>query len=273
MFEKLNQQNLDNPREIDKSLLEKNQETGKKLPAWADSSQEIDISFDELDKIGEELNQELDQLGEQIEKGTEILSDIFAIYDKVQSGELNESEAERLLEDKERNLETMFPNALDEHQKKQLEPNTTYETDTATFNTDEKGRVITVIFTPVLNDSPRTAEDKRNTAETKKNGKEDDDGGHIQAHSLGGTSDPFNLVPQNDNLNRGKYKALENKFRNALKEGKEVNVEVKLRYDDPEYPNRPSHFEVTFVIDGIPGVETFKNEKNGGKDGTTATTA
>ncbi|KGQ27129.1 hypothetical protein [Gallibacterium anatis] len=112
MFEKLNQQNLDNPREIDKSLLEKNQETGKELPAWADSSQEIDISFDELDKIGEELNQELDQLGEQIEKGTEILSDIFAIYDKVQSGELNESEAERLLEDKERNLETMFPNAL-----------------------------------------------------------------------------------------------------------------------------------------------------------------
>ena len=32
MFEKLNQQNLDNPREIDKSLLEKNQETGKELP-------------------------------------------------------------------------------------------------------------------------------------------------------------------------------------------------------------------------------------------------
>lgn len=108
MFEKLDQQNLDSPREIDKSLLEKNQDTGKALPAWADSSQEIDISFDELDKIGEELNQELDQLGEQIEKGTEILSDIFAIYDKVQSGELNESEAERLLEKADKRLDNVF---------------------------------------------------------------------------------------------------------------------------------------------------------------------
>ncbi len=32
MFEKLNQQNLDNPREIDKSLLEKIKKQGKSFP-------------------------------------------------------------------------------------------------------------------------------------------------------------------------------------------------------------------------------------------------
>lgn len=146
-----------------------------------------------------------------------------------------------------------------------LEPNTIYRDGDNSTETDELGRPIKREFTPILNEEKRTREDGEVTANVGKDEgrRATDDGGHLQAHSLGGVTDLTNLVPQDANLNRGAYKKIENDIRNWLKQGKEVEVTVEIKYDDDT--KRPSSFTVTIIVDGIPiSYGTLKNEPNNG---------
>lgn len=146
-------------------------------------------------------------------------------------------------------------------------PNTRYELPNGdSVTTDSQGRVIEKVFTPELTDEKRTPEDNAKTQAVGKEGREDDDGGHIQAHRLGGSSERTNLFPQNSNFNRGAYKVMENQIAKALEEGKDVGkVTVKLTYDDNN-TTRPSTVEVSYTIDGKPTVQTYKNEAGGGSN-------
>ncbi|XWY19291.1 DNA/RNA non-specific endonuclease [Bisgaard Taxon 45] len=129
-----------------------------------------------------------------------------------------------------------------------LQPNTIYEFENGDrVETDDKGRVIKSTFTPILVEDKRTPEDNAKTREVGKTGKEGDEGGHIQAHSLGGSSEKINLFPQDANFNRGEYKKIENSIKNDLKEGKDVQVTVELIYDDPN-SSRPDRVRVTKIV-------------------------
>lgn len=85
--------------------------------------------------------------------------------------------------------------------------------------------------------------------EIGKLGEDGDEGGHLIGARFNGPSDAFNLVPQNANLNRGEWKAMENEWARAVDAKKKVQVEIKpLYYDDTK---RPEYFSVTYTIDGV----------------------
>ena len=70
------------------------------------------------------------------------------------------------------------------------------------------------------------------------------------------------MVPQNFNLNRGRWKRLENKWAEALKKVPPSKVEVEIRpvYGDPTKPLRPTGFKGEYYIDGKPTPIDLPNE-------------
>ena len=69
-----------------------------------------------------------------------------------------------------------------------------------------------------------------------------------------------NLVPMSKNVNTGEYKTLEKLWRDAIERGKEVGVEIKLKY--PTKPiglERPDWIEVVYEIDGSKMTKLIKN--------------
>lgn len=125
-----------------------------------------------------------------------------------------------------------------------LSPNTVYKMPNGdVYETDDKGRIVKKVFIPFINEDRRTPLDSKNTQEVGKSGIEGDHGGHIQAHSLGGSSDKINLFPQNGNFNTGEYKKIENGIRKDLEDRRTVKVEVGLIYSDASI--RPSQVRVT----------------------------
>ncbi|MCS0707110.1 hemagglutinin repeat-containing protein [Massilia aurea] len=79
-------------------------------------------------------------------------------------------------------------------------------------------------------------------------GSVDDEGGHLIASIFSGPGEKLNIVPMNGNLNKGEWKKIENEWVTALKENKNVQVEISPVYDG--LSERPSNFEVRYRIDG-----------------------
>ncbi|MGY4680110.1 DNA/RNA non-specific endonuclease, partial [Ursidibacter arcticus] len=139
-----------------------------------------------------------------------------------------------------------------------LEANTNYELSNGTkFKTNNYGYVEEISYYPVDMKMPR---DKRQT-QVGKEGLPTDVGGHIQACSQGGTCDRYNLFPQDANFNNSAYKKyFENITARAIKEGKEVNVDVRLIRNNPNV-SRPDFIEINYSIDGMPNKPIrFKNQ-------------
>ena len=89
--------------------------------------------------------------------------------------------------------------------------------------------------------------------------RETDDRGHLVGDQFDGSNGLENLVPMAKDLNRGAYLNLEREFAAAKKAGKDVSVDIKVKYDGPS--NRPSRFDIRYNIDG----ETMRRVlKNGG---------
>lgn len=140
-----------------------------------------------------------------------------------------------------------------------LLPNTEYTVNGNTYKTDGQGRIVET------NSKPKyTEESSRNTKEQMESGGEDrqenDDGGHIIAKILGGAEGEENLVPMRRTINRGDYKKMENEIAAALKEGKDVEVNISIEYD--ENSERPSKIRAEYYIDGKKTVVEFDNEEN-----------
>lgn len=129
----------------------------------------------------------------------------------------------------------------------ELMPNTTYERNGYTYTTDENGRITTW-----CGEAKYEPENERDTnAQTESGGedrKDGDDGGHLVARVLGGSSGNENIVPMRDTVNRGDYKKSENEIAEAKKQGKDVQDSGRVIYEGDS--KRPSKIERTYTIDG-----------------------
>ena len=135
-------------------------------------------------------------------------------------------------------------------------PNTEYTVNGNTYKTDENGNKVSCDSNPEY-----TEEGSRNMKEQKESGgeerQEDDDGGHIIARILGGAEGEENLVPMRRTINRGDYKKMENEIAKALQEGKEVSIHIDIEYDGDS--SRPSKIRAEYTIDGKKTVCEFDN--------------
>lgn len=143
----------------------------------------------------------------------------------------------------------------------ELKPNTTYTRNGYDYATDELGRVQRVQGELKLEPAARTS----HQTEVGRLGLPDDEGGHIIGTQFKGTPEGVNLVPQNWQLNRGKnspWRQMENQWAQALKEGKEVKVDIQLLYPSGG-GGRPSRFLVEYTIDGKLTQDIFRNRPGG----------
>lgn len=75
-----------------------------------------------------------------------------------------------------------------------------------------------------------------------------DHAGHLAGDRFGGSPELDNLVSQSSNVNLSQYKKMENQWAQAIKEGKQVKVNVEVKYEGNSL--RPSKFNVQYEIDG-----------------------
>lgn len=140
----------------------------------------------------------------------------------------------------------------------ELLPNTEYTINGNKYRTDENGNPVSCDSEPSY-----TEEGSRNLKEQRESGgegrQEDDDGGHIIAKVLGGAEGAENLVPMRRTINRGDYKKMENEISKALQEGKKVTIHIDLEYNGDS--SRPSKIKATYFIDGVKTEVTFDNDE------------
>lgn len=87
-----------------------------------------------------------------------------------------------------------------------------------------------------------------------------DHAGHLIGNQFGGSTNMVNLVPMNGKINTGAFKRLENQWKRAIENGKEVNLIIKLKYPNkPAGCERPDWIEIIFEIDGEFETELIKN--------------
>src|SRR5690606_20904273 len=151
-------------------------------------------------------------------------------------------------------------NSPDYHSLNDPAPNTRYELDNGTaFRTNGSGYVEEITFSPIDLKMPR---DSRQTA-VGQEGLDTDIGGHIQACSMGGTCDRYNLFPQDKSFNNSEYKKWENGIRNALRKGDDVGpVTVRFERADPNSP-RPDSLDIEYAINGKFYTINFRNRPGG----------
>jgi len=77
---------------------------------------------------------------------------------------------------------------------------------------------------------------------------EGDHAGHIAGDRFGGSPELDNIVSQSQNVNLSQYKKIENQWAKAISEGKEVTVNIDIKYDGDGF--RPIEFNVEYTIDG-----------------------
>ncbi len=141
-----------------------------------------------------------------------------------------------------------------------LLPNAEYTLNGYTYTTDEYGNIIKVEGNPTLN--PENERD--NQAQAAVGGddrRSTDQGGHIISREMNGDGGLGNLVAMDSRINQSDYKRMETDIRNALNEGKEVSVDIKLEYDGDS--ERPSKLIATVTIDGEKTVYRFDNTMDG----------
>lgn len=144
----------------------------------------------------------------------------------------------------------------------ELLPNTTYVKNGIVYTADDKGRISTWNGKPQYD--PENERD--GDAQTEAGGEdrqEGDDGGHLEARILGGSSGNENIVPMRKTVNRGDYKKSENEIADAKKQGKDVEDSGKITYEDDS--TRPSKIERVYAIEGEKSVLKVDNVE-GSKD-------
>lgn len=131
--------------------------------------------------------------------------------------------------------------------KKALKPNIEYTTTEGYhYKTDNSGRISSVEATLQLGKAERNQYAQRTVGGNDR--LPNDDGGHLIASIFKGSGEIDNLVPMNATLNRSEYKTLENTWKKALEEGKDVTIKVKPIYEGKS--TRPTEFKINYSIDG-----------------------
>ena len=128
-----------------------------------------------------------------------------------------------------------------------LKPNIKYQTGEFKYNyeTDANGR----ISNWNTDNLQLTERDGRLNYNSDSLGKiEGDHAGHLAGDRFGGSPELDNIVSQSQNVNLSQYKKIENQWAKAISEGKEVTVNIDIKYDGDGF--RPIEFNVEYTIDG-----------------------
>mgnify|MGYP003269358978 FL=1 len=136
-------------------------------------------------------------------------------------------------------------------------PNIEYTINGYTYETNEKEEILHVHGTIHMKEH----EGRKPLNDDVPNMQEGDDRGHLIADQFGGSNRLDNLVPMDMHLNRGEYKKMEESIAKAKTEGKEVNIDIGIKYDES---GRPTKFQVSVTINGETEVHVFSNESQGG---------
>lgn len=91
-------------------------------------------------------------------------------------------------------------------------------------------------------------------------GEETDVGGHLQAVAFGGSSDRFNLIPQNAKFNRSAFRSWENEILRNIDNVDKVRMTL-IRNND--FNSRPESIQVEYWISGKWYKKIFTNEEGG----------
>ena len=139
----------------------------------------------------------------------------------------------------------------------ELKPNTIYKVDDYSYFTDEAGRVNKVSGELKLETKDRNVYQQGKSVDVKNGIKGDDQGGHIIARVFNGPGEQINYVPQTAKLNNCEWKSMEKKWKDALSEGKKVEVDIQIIYDSNS--KRPKRFLVEYKISNEPTVQMIFN--------------
>ena len=138
---------------------------------------------------------------------------------------------------------------------RELKENIVYESKGYYYQTDELGRI------KAAQGDLRLEDGVRNNGDQLKAGGDDrlrgDHGGHLIARIFGGSGELDNLVAMDAIVNRSDYKTMENRWKNALQEGKEVKVTIDIVYDGAN--KRPKEFNINYIIDNNDDTLTIAN--------------
>jgi len=127
------------------------------------------------------------------------------------------------------------------------------------YTTDSHGRIKTVEGDLRLEDGKRNSYQQRIAGRNDGRLVDGEDGGHLIATRFGGDGGLENLTPMNSNLNKGRWKAMENRWARELKNGSTVKVKIELIYGDDTM--RASQFRITEMINGIESKIILQNPK------------
>ena len=131
----------------------------------------------------------------------------------------------------------------------ELQKNITYKLGNAIYKTDSAGRIAEVVFDKLeLKDPGRGRRVIANTINEIGKGFElaKDQRGHIIGDRFNGDNTLANMVPMSPEANQGQYKAIEDIWEEALKNGKNVSGTIKFSYTKNSF--RPDQFKVVYDI-------------------------
>jgi hypothetical protein len=88
-----------------------------------------------------------------------------------------------------------------------------------------------------------------------------DDGGHYIGARFNGPRDAFNHFAQDSNFNRAGYRALEDQWARAIRNGQSIKVDIVPYYSGPS--RRPARLRVSWSIGGNKVSRSFSNRPGG----------
>lgn len=141
----------------------------------------------------------------------------------------------------------------------ELLPNDEYTIDGVTYKTDALRRIISCDGR-----AKSTPDGERDLKAQNMAGGDDrkpgDQGGHIFARIFGGAKGIENMLAMRGTaINQSVYKRMENEIAKALEDGKDVDVNVDVEYEGES--QRPSKITVNYSIDGKETVVHFDNDE------------
>jgi hypothetical protein len=146
--------------------------------------------------------------------------------------------------------------------KKRLKPNANYVRSGYAYATDAFGRIKKASGQLRLEPKATRLRDEymQGVVGLKDGRKADDVGGHLIGDQFGGIGNNANVLAMDkavNNYHKGTWGKMEKAWAKALREGKQVNVEIEPIYKDATA--RPHSFEVTEWINGVEKTHTINN--------------
>jgi hypothetical protein len=186
-------------------------------------------------------------------------SDVEPGMDVAYEDDAATSEVELLETEIDLTEETDLAKGQEEHLRfGELESDQDYEINGYHYETDEFGRVEYVTGKLELGEAVR---DLQEQGRVGREGVEGDEGGHYIGARFAGSPEGINLFPQDMNLNRGQWKAMENEWDRALQRGAEVETMIHSVYEGGD--TRPMGLDVLYTIDGVTHQRSFVNVPQG----------